>query len=251
MGNFIDLTGQRFGRLIAIKKVEKPSRLKGYGSYWLCKCECGNEKIISGKHLRERHTISCGCYNKEQIKIKKGKRNSKVVDLTGKRFGKLTVLERKENGTNYRAQWLCKCSYGNERIINSKYLLNGSIKSCGCYDKERKSLPSGEASKRKIYRVYKRIAKIRGFDFYITYEDFLKIVSKNCFYCDCKPSNIQKNKWGNGDFIYNGIDRIDNTKGYIDGNVVPCCYQCNHSKTDMSISDFYEWINRVNKNKKI
>jgi hypothetical protein len=58
----IDLTGQRFGFLVVLERAEN----KGKHTCWLCKCDCGNEKIISGKSLRKGLTISCGCYAKEQ-----------------------------------------------------------------------------------------------------------------------------------------------------------------------------------------
>lgn len=58
----IELTGLRFGRLYVIKRAEKNI---GNHSAWLCRCDCGNEKIIRGDHLRHRKTISCGCYEEE------------------------------------------------------------------------------------------------------------------------------------------------------------------------------------------
>lgn len=69
---------------------------------------------------------------------------AKFEDLTGQKFGKLTVIERAEdyvfpNGTK-RIQWLCKCDCGNERKAISKFLKNGTIKSCGCLRYNRKDL---------------------------------------------------------------------------------------------------------------
>ena len=51
--------------------------------------------------------------------------------------------------------------------------------------------------------------------------------------------------YGRGDFTYNGIDRVDNALGYTTGNVVPCCKQCNHAKSDMPYADFMAWIARL------
>ena len=78
MGKIIDLTGQRFGRLIVIKRADnsKDNRAK-----WLCKCDCGNEKNIVGKSLRKMKTQSCGCLQKEKAKMvntKHGKRYTKL-----------------------------------------------------------------------------------------------------------------------------------------------------------------------------
>jgi len=61
-------------------------------------------------------------------------------DLTGMKFGRLTVIERANNNNQYRAQWLCVCECGNRRIIPSDCLLKGTSKSCGCLNNEiRKS----------------------------------------------------------------------------------------------------------------
>jgi len=66
MSVFIDLTGQRFIRLLVIKRVENNE----YGKpCWLCKCDCGNSKIVQGGHLRSGNTQSCGCLKKEQSRI--------------------------------------------------------------------------------------------------------------------------------------------------------------------------------------
>ena len=59
-----DLTGQKFGRLTVIKRAEnKRGRV-----YWLCKCECGNEKVIMGDNLKSGGIMSCGCFQSEKMK---------------------------------------------------------------------------------------------------------------------------------------------------------------------------------------
>ena len=65
MGKILDLTNQRFGKLIVISRAEKPINSKSTSVFWLCKCDCGNEKIISSNVLRSGKAKSCGCYNKE------------------------------------------------------------------------------------------------------------------------------------------------------------------------------------------
>lgn len=80
MGKFIDLTGKRFGRLIVIKRVEN----NFFGVlYWLCKCDCGNFKIIRGNNLKSGKTQSCGCLQKEKAKnIGENKRKYKKEYLS-------------------------------------------------------------------------------------------------------------------------------------------------------------------------
>lgn len=67
----IDLTGKRFGRFTVIKldhkeqRWEKNGNKNGYAYFWLCKCDCGNEKVMMKEYLVNRRTKSCGCINKE------------------------------------------------------------------------------------------------------------------------------------------------------------------------------------------
>ena len=69
-----DLKGKKFNRLTVIEYVKKD---KYYNSYWLCKCDCGNEVIVTAGRLRSGHTQSCGCYMKERSKETCVKRNEK------------------------------------------------------------------------------------------------------------------------------------------------------------------------------
>lgn len=62
MGRFIDLTGQRFERLVVLERVG----FRNHEITWLCQCDCGKRKLIKGGNLRKRLTRSCGCLAKEQ-----------------------------------------------------------------------------------------------------------------------------------------------------------------------------------------
>jgi len=79
----INLVNKRFGRWVVLKMAETPQNLKTKKPYWLCRCDCGNEKIVCGDNLRNKKTSSCGCYSKEvsrrnlTITSKKWKGNSK------------------------------------------------------------------------------------------------------------------------------------------------------------------------------
>lgn len=60
MSKYIDLTGQRFGKLVAMQKIDNHKRNDAH-AYWLCLCDCGNSTIVSSSHLRCGDTSSCGC----------------------------------------------------------------------------------------------------------------------------------------------------------------------------------------------
>lgn len=91
----------------------------------MCKCDCGNEKIILLDSLRSGKTKSCGCIQKENT------RNSNLKDITGQKFGKLTVVKYVYSKNNF-SYWLCKCNCDNEIVVKSNYLVQGDTKSCGC-----------------------------------------------------------------------------------------------------------------------
>ena len=98
-------------------------------------------------------------------------------------------------------------------------------------------------------RLNKRYIK-RGLTCNLTAEQILKLVKSNCHYCNEGFSNTMNYNQTNFKytFHYNGIDRIDSSIGYINGNVVPCCKTCNVSKMDMNYNDFLTHIEKIYKN---
>ena len=122
----IDLTGQKFGKLTVLYRDTDTEKLKkDRHAMWKCQCECGNFTTVIGKDLRTLKTQSCGCLQKERT----SKANSK--DLTGKRYGKLIVLNQ-EQSKNHRTYWKCLCDCGNIVIKCARDLANGDTFSCGC-----------------------------------------------------------------------------------------------------------------------
>ena len=126
-----DLIGQKFGRLTVISLNEEVSKQKKK-SHWNCRCECGNEKVIYGKSLKNGSTTSCGCYQKE-------KASRKQNDLTGQRFGRLVVISYNEEVSKKKkgSHWNCKCDCGNVTVVWGGSLRKGNTNSCGCYNKEK------------------------------------------------------------------------------------------------------------------
>ena len=179
----------------------------------------------------------------------------KVIDITGQKFGRLKVIGRIYRKNKYRhTYWLCKCECGAEKIVDKSCLKSGKTKSCGCLVMEnirkigRVKLDYGIANMRRIIDNYKRHAKKRGYNFELTKEQFEEITQKDCFYCGAKPNNIRKAYGYNGNYIYNGIDRVDNTKNYTIDNVVPCCKICNIAKNNLTLQEFKDWIKKVYNN---
>lgn len=112
------------------------------------------------------------------------------------------------------------------------------------------SLPETEASFNEVYRKYKYRANIKNLKFNLSKKKFRLLTSSNCFYCGNEPktkSRIHEIRH-NGVYIYNGIDRFDNTKGYTYKNSVPCCEICNKMKLELSFDQFKNHIIEIYKN---
>jgi hypothetical protein len=116
----VDITGERFGRLVAIKPTDKRS-CSGHIK-WLFKCDCGNESIATANAVRQAHTSSCGCLQRDVVS----------VDITGERFGKLVAIKPTDERSGGKVKWLFKCDCGNETIIAASNVRNGNTSSCGC-----------------------------------------------------------------------------------------------------------------------
>ena len=166
---------------------------------------------------------------------------TKLIDITGEEFGRWTVLGR-DHDKKGTAHWLCRCECGNYAIVERANLKrkNGT-QSCGCLVKFK----YGVANMRQVINNYKRHAKRRGLEYNLTEKQFKKITKENCFYCGAKPNNISDRKMNNGEYIFNGIDRLNNNKGYIIDNVVPCCFICNRAKDTHTLQEFKEWVCRI------
>lgn len=120
----IDLTNQRFGRLVVIE----PAPCKGKRTQWKCLCDCGKEYIGSTESLRAGTLQSCGCLRAETAR----KNGMKVLnDLTNQKFGKLTIIEYAGSDRD-RSTWKCECECGNIVIVNQMELAHGDTLSCGC-----------------------------------------------------------------------------------------------------------------------
>lgn len=182
------------------------------------------------------------------------------TDLTGQRFGRLIVLEFMPD-EKIKGSWLCKCDCGKEKVILDCSLKSGGTKSCGCLQKEQMSLKMtgqkytkgntytrgnyGESSFNSILKSYKSSSKRRNYEFSLSEEQFKILTKQNCFYCGKEPSSIINSKTCYGEYIYNGIDRVNNKEGYTLENCVPCCKICNIMKGILNKEEF------LNQNKQI
>lgn len=139
MSNFIDMTGWRMSEhgqpnsiLTVVKRDTEFDKIRTTEPIrWICKCDCGTIKSISGAELRRKTkpTLSCGCLTKER---NKHFGDFTARDLTNKKIGMLTPLYIVGTNKYHYNIWHCKCDCGNECDVLSRELLSGNTKSCGC-----------------------------------------------------------------------------------------------------------------------
>ena len=173
----------------------------------------------------------------------------KFIDETGNCYGRLTVLSRAENDRYNNARWLCRCECGNEVVTSGVSLRSGRTKSCGCLRQGgNNELPEGEAAFNALVGSMKRSAKKRGHRWDLTREQIRYLTKQPCHYCGAKPTQCFASRYKTtGDYIYNGLDRVDNKRGYTIDNVVPCCEQCNRAKSAMTVEEFRVWVFKLYK----
>lgn len=169
-------------------------------------------------------------------------------NLVGKQFGRLLVLTKAVSKGGH-SRWKCECDCGTIKIIYGSHLRRGSTTSCGCYQKEQISkarrIKKGKASFNALFRQYKTSAKKRGYKWDLSKDEFKILTKQQCYYCGSEPTQLKTHNHYYGDYTYSGIDRVDNSIGYISNNVVPCCKHCNTAKKEMSKDEFLNWLERA------
>lgn len=240
----IDRIGQRSGKLVVIElSSKKDGRKNGHSIFWVCRCDCGKLTTVRGEHLihPKRATKSCGCLR------------SKLVDITGRRYGSLIVLglsRYRKIGKHKTPTWSCRCDCGKEVEVISG-LLGRNTASCGCSRRlDRNGLATeslDEAGRRDVMRSYKSHAKKANRPWELTDAQASALFRSACHYCGVPPSNSRKNpaKSGGAPFVYNGIDRVDPSVGYLASNVVACCKMCNFAKRHIPYAEFMAWVKRL------
>ena len=136
----LDLSGQRFGKLVVLNSTEATQR--GY-RMWRCRCDCGNYVLVNSNGLLNRITESCGCQEND---------GEQTLDLTGQRFGRLVVIEPTSENQDGTFLWKCRCDCGSVISFISDKLHSGLATSCGC-DRQQESIPDANYKCQRIGRL--------------------------------------------------------------------------------------------------
>ena len=204
-------------------------------------------KIDAARHRRQRGTIT-----PEQfvtfVNSVNARFNVPVVQTAtdvvtiGSKIEKLTVLSFEKNKWGQTVA-VCSCECGKACRANISKLAQGIIVSCGCWKGTIYAPGTGDAVIASICTTYKAAAKHKNLSFSLDHFSIRKLVQSACFYCGTEPYRIWNivKRAGIESLACNGIDRVDNERGYEPSNVVPCCPRCNYAKRDMSLQEFSAW----------
>ena len=232
-----DLTGKVFGYWTVLKLIHKNNK-------WLCRCKCGKEKVVSIYYLIAGTSKSCGCFQKDKM------HETKFIDLSGKQYGRLLILEKVYSYDNYDVLWKCLCECGNITLKKGSNIRSGVTKSCGCLKSETSSkhlsvVSSSHTGDKNNSRKPEVRAKLSGSNnhawkggvserryCYKFNEEFRKYIRDKfyniCFICG------KSSKENNRNLDVHHIDYNKNSicKGH-SWAFVPLCISC-HSKTDFN-----------------
>lgn len=180
----------------------------------------------------------------------------------GKSYGYLEIREECLFGIDRYKYVIAKCvcqAVFSCRLGNIK---SGNTTSCGCKKAEsamKRARPYSEAAAWQCYRRYMASAKKRHIQFELSFEEFIEMAKSNCYYCKSAPQQVLSLKYTkgknigkerlNGSFVYNGIDRVDNSLGYLKSNSAACCVICNRAKLDKTSKEWSSWLLQVASNK--
>lgn len=197
------------------------------------------------------------------------KKSLKYTDFTNQKINHLTCIERIEDkiyssGVK-KVRWLCQCDCGKYRKVEAFHLSKKTVRSCGCiknYLNINRKYDLKESSFRAKAASILGSAKNRGKEMKLSITEISEKIKQNCFYCKTEPTlsfntlkNRRQSEKDSNNFTeeyikkatiyYNGLDRIDSSKGYTLENTVTCCKTCNFAKNDLTQQEFYNWIQKV------
>lgn len=252
-----NILNKQFGKLKVIEDLGSLNTCDGLRGYWRCLCECGKKvnlttRQITNKYKKLSNETCCSFCYKFIPFTKKNHKNEK--------HGSLTILEEIDSidPKNYRTTWSAKCDCGKTTKITTNQIKNKSKLHCGCGQTKNSRtniLSPLERSQRKVFSSLYT-------DGDLLFEDFLSMTQLPCYYCGRAPFRIfnyfksdskrfstatefWKKLADTADFIYNRLDRVNSLLPHNKNNLVPCCWECNTAKSNLSQTDFLSHIEKI------
>lgn len=231
------ILGQKFGLLMVVEY----GGVKGRNSYWNCKCECGKEVSCCRSNLANGSMKSCGWECEA------------AHSIAGKKFGKLTVVERAfmKNQTSY---WKCLCECGTEIIVKRSHLGKHHIASCGCLlHRKGKAHPNWDGCGEISGSIFSRIkthAKRRKIDFDLTVDYLWELFQNQDGQCALSGVKLNLPKHQLVDCTAS-LDRIDSAGKYSKGNVQWVHKDVNFMKQQFDQDYFLEMCLKITQKQEI
>jgi len=189
MPRFLDRTNMRYGRLLVIKHAGKDKRNK---HLWLCKCDCGNEKVVVGDNLSSQKSKSCGCLKRE------------FLSKRGNQWGLYEDREMALLKVQYSHLKRRNKKMGFDEVINFETFTKLSKSSCKyCGLKHSKEIEDRLCESKNQKRLSGHILKCNGIDRVDTSKGYTKKNSVSC----CKYCNFAKHTMTENEF-YKWVKRV-------------------------------------------
>ena len=154
----------------------------------------------------------------------------------------------KSGGRLYRVLCLLCGSVTDKRLQTIE-----RAKSCGCMQSKREGKAAGSGRRtaegtrveiNTLISIYKSNARKRDISFDLTYTQFETLVDGECYFCGDTGGNTLR-KRGYNDYSYTGIDRVDNSVGYLPSNCISCCSWCNRAKNNGTLANFVDKCKKI------
>jgi hypothetical protein len=231
--------GTVYGQLTltgACRLCEIPnSDRRTYKYQGICSCS-GREVWARAWDLIKGKVGSCGCTRTAKLQ---SSRKRKEVPQPRARFGNLEVMERVCVKTDTKVE--CSCICGTIFMCPVSSLWNGRRTSCGLRRCRANVLEGRKLSVSRLLKVYRADAAKRQLVFDLEPDMFASLILMDCFYCGREPQSnytVLRKQADSFELRHNGIDRFDNSQGYVSSNCVACCSQCNFAKHNRTAEDF-------------
>lgn len=202
MPRYKDLSGQRFGMLVAIEPVGKD---KFGNMQWKCICDCGKFAVTTNARLRCGDSKSCGCnaHNGEHFR----------KDLSGQKFGKMLVLKFDHKDEKSHSFYLCRCDCGTLKVVRGNNLVQGDVRSCGCSTNKTHG-----RTKTRLHHIWSGMKQRCGLE---SVESYKRYGARGITVCDeWKDDYLAFESWALANGYREGltIDRKDNNGNYCPDN---------------------------------
>ncbi len=198
-----------------------------------CLCICGNAFTTPKTRLDRGRRLYCN----------KGSCDYNVRKLIGQEIGPYRILSWDNRHKKYKC--LCKFCSSETLVRGPQIKINVKCGNCQRFGPQEKKRRVKCAVLSTHYKRYIREAERRDLSFDLSEEEFESLVLKNCAYCNAEPFKRRSPRKGETDKNYSGLDRINNLQGYAIENCVPCCINCNVSKSDLDLAAWFQLIKRI------